>query len=231
VGVDLDRVMAELESLGTEQNRKIYRRHGANDNQFGVSFANLKVVAKRIKKDPTLAEALWQTGNSDARCLATMIADPKTMTAIDLDRWITDVDDVRQYGLSDLISRNIAGASPQARETAERWMASDREYVEMAGWDVLAILTMKDQSLPDEYFEGYLDTIEGDLHNRKNRVRHAMNGALIAIGMRSERLREPANAVATAIGKVHVDHGETGCKTPDATSYIAKGWTRKKVPA
>ena len=227
--MEVDTLMAELESLGTEQNRKIYRRHGASDDVFGVSFADFKVLAKRIKTDQALAEALWQTGNSDARSLATMIADPKTMTAADLDRWIEDVDDVRQYGLSDLISRNIAGQSPLARELAERWMATDREYVEMAGWDTLAILAMKDQSLPDSYFEGYLDTIESRIHDSKNRVRHAMNGALIAIGMRSAALRERANAVAKVIGKVVVDHGQTGCKTPDATSYIAKAWARKKV--
>jgi len=41
VYVMLNDVMTELEFLGTEQNRKIYRRHGAGDNQFGVSFANL----------------------------------------------------------------------------------------------------------------------------------------------------------------------------------------------
>ena len=27
---------------------------------------------------------------------------------------------------------------------------------------------------------------------------------------------------ARRIGEVHVDHGETGCKTPDAAAYIQK---------
>ena len=31
-----------------------------------------------------------------------------------------------------------------------------------------------------------------------------------------------ATAAADRIGKVEVDHGGTGCKTPDAASYIAK---------
>jgi len=29
-------------------------------------------------------------------------------------------------------------------------------------------------------------------------------------------------AAAKRIGKVEVDHGETGCKTPDAAAYIRK---------
>ena len=40
-------------------------------------------------------------------------------------------------------------------------------------------------------------------------------GALIAIGCRAS-MTERAIAVARKIGKVEVDHGETGCKTPDA---------------
>ena len=72
-------VMAELESLGTEQNRKIYRRHGAGDNQFGVSFANLRKLAKGLRPNNGLADELWRTGNQDARVLATLIADSQTM--------------------------------------------------------------------------------------------------------------------------------------------------------
>jgi hypothetical protein len=49
-----------------------------------------------------------------------------------------------------------------------------------------------------------------------------MNTAVINIGIRSEALRERAVAAANRIGEVYVDHGETGCKTPNAVDYIAK---------
>jgi hypothetical protein len=55
-----------------------------------------------------------------------------------------------------------------------------------------------------------------------------MNNALIAIGMRNDALRERALAAARAIGKVVVDHGETGCVTPDAASYIKKAADRAR---
>ena len=38
----------------------------------------------------------------------------------------------------------------------------------------------------------------------------------------------PATAAAKRIGKVDVDHGETGCKTPDAAPYIAKAAAHRK---
>ena len=58
-----------------------------------------------------------------------------------------------------------------------------------------------------------------------------MNGALIAIGARNERLRAEAEAASGRIGIVVVDHGETGCVTPSALPYIAKIWDRKAARA
>jgi hypothetical protein len=34
-------VLAELKSLGTEQNQKVYRRHGVQNDLYGVSYADL----------------------------------------------------------------------------------------------------------------------------------------------------------------------------------------------
>ena len=87
---------------------------------------------------------------------------------------------------------------------------------------------MKDPELPDGYFENYLARIEKDLHGSQNRVRHEMNNALIAIGIRNPELEKKAIAMAARIGKVEVDHGETGCKTPDAAAYIRKTLERRK---
>src|SRR5262247_634761 len=83
----LAEVMTALEEAGSEQTRKTYARHGAVGPLFGVSFAVLKTLVKRIGVDHELALALWDTGNFDARNLAVKIADPARMTPKDLDRW------------------------------------------------------------------------------------------------------------------------------------------------
>jgi hypothetical protein len=90
---------------------------------------------------------------------------------------------------------------------------------------------MNDPALPDGFFEPYLARIERDIKTAKNRVRQAMNNALIAIGMRNDALEGCALAVAQAIGKVSVDHGQTSCKTPDASAYIRKGRERQRTRA
>jgi 3-methyladenine DNA glycosylase AlkD len=217
-------VMSTLESLGTEQNRKTYQRHGSGPNVFGVSFANLGKLQKKIKHDHALAEQLWATGNTDARALATMIADPAQMKSADFARWI---DGLNGYGQVHLLATNVASKSPDAFKIAERWMKSKDEYVGQAGWTVLSIMAMRDGTLPDSYLEERLEYIERNIQSAKNRTKYAMNSAVIAIGMRNPKLKKLAIASAKRIGKVEVDHGDTNCKTPDAVAYIQKAAARK----
>lgn len=218
-------VLEELESLGTEQNRMIYRRHGVTTDLYGVSYAHLGRLKKRIKVDHDLAQALWNSGNHDAQVLATMIADPKRSGEEMLDGWAHDLTNPM---IADALA-NLAAKTPHAQRLAERWIESDDEWVGRAGWHLLARLTSVTPALPDEYFEPYLTLIEREIHTQKNRVREAMNNALIAIGVRGGTLEQHALAVAATIGTVQIDHGETNCKTLDATAYIHKTLQRRKA--
>jgi 3-methyladenine DNA glycosylase AlkD len=221
-------VMRELESLGTAQNRKVYKRHGASDNVFGVSYANLNKLKKRIITDHDLALELWATGNHDARVLAAMIADPRQADDAMLVAWVGDLSD---YVIADAVSGYI-NQTAFVREKSELWTQSDEEWVGTVGWNLLTHLALRDTSLPDSYFEPYLVIIERRIHTSANRIRYAMNNALIAIGMRSDVLEKQTVAAAGRIGTVDVDHGETNCKTPDAVAYIKKAKARtKKVKA
>src|SRR2546422_323984 len=76
----LAQVMSALEKEGSAQTKKTYLRHGAPEPMFGVSFATLKTLYKRIGVDHELACALWDTGNFDARNLAYKIVDPQRLT-------------------------------------------------------------------------------------------------------------------------------------------------------
>lgn len=217
--------LAELKKLGTDQNVKIYKRHGAGENLYGVSFANLKTLKKKIKTNNDLARKLWNSKNVDAQTLATMITDPSQVDEEMIENWLKDI---TYYVLIDSFVSNIVSQTDIAKIKMELWTKSAEEWVGRAGWQLLALLAMKDESLTDNYLEKYLNRIEKRIHKSKNRTKDAMNSALIAIGMRNTKLKNKAIATAKRIGKVEVDHGETNCKTPDATAYIEKGWRRKK---
>jgi 3-methyladenine DNA glycosylase AlkD len=214
--------MAKLEALGTAQNRKVYARHGVKGQSFGVSYADQRKLAQEIGTDQALAEELWATGNHDARVLAAMIADPAKVRANLLEKWKEDLD---SYVLADAFSGLVARTA-HARDKMQAWMGSKREFVATAGWNLVAALAAA-RALTENEIERQVPVIEKGIHKAANRVRYAMNGALISIGVLGGKLQEQAVAAARRIGPVEVDHGETGCQTPDAASYIAKTLARR----
>lgn len=227
--MDFESVIRQLETLGTAQNRKVYARNGVDGEMFGVSYANLYKLQKAIKVDHDLAQQLWATGNHDARILATLIADPAGMTDRLAESWIRDASN---YVSTEALTRLIA-RTPLALKKSEKWRKASGEWICAAGWALLGHVALNDRELPDSYFAPLIDEIAKTIHSRKNRVRYEMNGALIAIGLRSDELEKQALAAAKAIGRVEVDHGETNCKTPDAVEYIrkTKAYRHKKKAA
>jgi 3-methyladenine DNA glycosylase AlkD len=223
-------VLRTLRSKGTAQNRKVYARHGYPEDTYGVSFGELRKLATTLGRDQDLARGLWKSGNGDARVLAVMVAEPDGMSTTELDAWVREI---RFYVLGDAFSQ-LAARSPLAKRKSAAWRRSKSDPVSQVGWNLVSILAAPDGELSDADLAPLLDQIEREIHAAPNRTRHAMNMALCAIGGYRPALHDRALEVARAIGKVEVDHGETGCKTPDATSYIARMGAhqgRRKTPA
>ena len=211
-------VQRALEAAGTAQNRKVYARHGVREPMFGVSYATQRKLAKRLGTDDLLAVELWASGNHDARILATTIADPAATKRSRVEVWMKDLDN---YVLTDALALLVA-KSPDAPALRKKLIRVKGEWTSTLGWSMVAQACVRDMPVIEDELEDYLGIIEGEIHQRPNRTRYAMNVALIAIGCRGGELSKRAIAVAKRIGKVEVDHGETGCKTPDAAPYIER---------
>ncbi len=219
-------LMQELKTFGSEQTRKTYRRHGIQGEMYGVSYAALGMLKKKIKIDHELATQLWKSGNHDARVLATMVADPAKGVAL-LEEWVKDLN---SYAICDAVAAFAVQTAIDAKKI-EKWMKSTDELTASFGWTLFARLARADARFSDESLENYLQVIERDIHKAKNRVRHSMNSALISIAVRNEKFQKKALAAAARIGNVDVDHGDTDCKTPDAGQYILKTAARAKAKA
>jgi 3-methyladenine DNA glycosylase AlkD len=221
----LEQTMAALKKAGSEQTRKTYTRHGAAEPMFGVSFAVLKDMTKKIDVDHELALALWDTKNFDARNLAVKIVDPAKMTPADLDKW------ARETSMSKMCGGYVgmlAGESPHATKKLDSWLAAKDPQLRAAGRSLLGFLAQRDETIPDAFFEKRLAEIERTIHSAPNDEREGKNMLVILIGLRNAALRKAATAAAKRIGKVEIDHGDTDCKTPDAAEYIEKTWAHSK---
>lgn len=217
----LSDVLAELRQRGSEQTCKTYARHGINLPMFGVSVADLKVVAKRLKGRHEFALELFDTGNYDAMYLAGMIADGRHMSKQDLNRW------AKSHNCEVLCGSTVpavASESPYARELALKWIDSKKPTVAICGWGTYGgiVATRADDELDFDEIQLLLKRVVEGIADAPNRVRYAMNQFVIAVGAYVKPLLPQAKRAARALGVVEVDMGDTACKTPVALAYIEK---------
>jgi len=224
--MDLGEVMQALEALGSEQTKRTFLRHGAAEPLFGVKFADLGKLQKRIKADHGLAKALWQTGNHDARLLACMVADAGKATGKELMAWAGEVKDCgTAEGLAAFAARTTSAA-----KLREAWLADPK--LQRAGWSLVAHSAAgkgaKEAALDEAASLDCILRIEAGIHGAENWTRRTMMFALLGLGGRSASLRGAAEAAIRRIGPVAFDPGNTACEFPDPLPYLERIWARKK---
>ena len=189
---------------------------------LGVSVADLKVIAKTIKKQQELACELYATGIMDAMYLAGMVADGSKMTAAQLNEWVEGAAGLQMIGEYTVPWVTVENA--QGRRLAVEWINSRTEHVATSGWCTYSglVAITADDGLDLAEIEMLLARIVKEIHGSPTRVRHTMNNFVIAVGGYVKPLARQAKAAAVQIGEVYVDMGDTACKVPDAAASIEK---------
>src|SRR5262249_46876642 len=212
--------LRELESLGNAGVRAQNAKSGtwgpgAGDNQFGVKHGDIRVLAKKIKADHTLAMALWETGNIDAQYLAILLIKPKDLSAKEVDRLVRSVTFawVAEWLISYVVKQHAD------KETLRQtWMADDDRWAARAGWSLTAERVVKSPNGLD--LPALLDRIESEMGKADPVVQWTMNSALAEIGIHFPKLRKRAIAIGERLG-VYRDYpaSEAGA-SPSAQIWI-----------
>ena len=116
--MDVHAVIAELRDRADPSRKPGMARVGIDvSTALGMSVPDIRAVAKRCGTDQFLALELWSTGIHEARILATLVADPGTLTAEQMESWVRDISswDLCDFA-ADLFSR-----APRARSTIRAW--------------------------------------------------------------------------------------------------------------
>lgn len=191
---DVDDILAELKALGSERNRAGMARYGINtDCAFGISIAQLRPIARRLKRNHERALALWKSGYHEARLLAAFTDEPKKVTAAQMDSWVADFD---SWDLCDQVCSKLFAKTPFIEDKIAAWAEDDREFVRRAGFALLAAYTVHGKGVPDDRYVAYLGLVERHANDPRNFVKKAVNWALRQIGKRSTTLHKPALAAA-----------------------------------
>jgi 3-methyladenine DNA glycosylase AlkD len=210
LGPQVEAALAWLKQESTTKDRENLVRFGIDaDPAFGVSMANIQLLAKSLGKSHELARALWATGWYEARLLTSFVDEPARVTPEQMDRWTGDFDN---WGICDTVCFHVFDRTPHAWDKVREWSDRPEEFVKRAAFALLASLALHDKKAGDErFFEG-LDLIERAAPDGRNFVKKGVSWALRLIGRRnvalyaqaiavSQRLAGSSEAAARWIGK------------------------------
>ncbi len=218
-----DEVIAQLKARRNEQVYKQNAKHGAGDNQFGVTTGDIRAIAKEIKSDPALAEELWKSGIIDAMMLATLIMKPKLLSVKDLDRLVGSV---TYAHVADYLSTNVIKLHPEREAQRERWMNSEHDFTARIGWSLTTTRVFKDPEGLD--IPALLDRIEAEMRDAPPARQWPMNHCLAEIGINFPEYRERAMAIGEKLGVLRDYPVSKGCTSPFAPIWISAMVARKE---
>lgn len=218
--VTLAEALRQLEALGNEGVRAQNAKSspfgpGAGDNQFGVALGDIRAVAKKIKTNHALALALWDTGNVDAQFLATLLMEPKKLSAQEMDRLVRSIAYVR---VADWLISYVLANFPDKETLREGWMDDADRWAARAGWQLTASRVAKSSEGLD--LPALLDRIEAEMADAVPEVQWTMNNTLANIGIHFPKLRKRAIAIGEKLGIYRDYPVSKGCTSPFAPIWI-----------
>lgn len=192
---DVQSVLATLEKLGETRIRdEMAPRYGiVAKHAFGVPMNKIQAVAKDLGRDHTLAEALWKTGNYEARLLASFVGEPQRVTPALMDRWCRDFEN---WGVCDTICFHLFDRTPHAFAKVRQWADESGEFQKRAAFALLACVALHDRQAANESFLRCLPLVEAAAADERNFVKKGVSWALRAIGIRNPELRAAATKLA-----------------------------------
>ena len=139
--------------------------------------------------EQTLALELWETGIHEARILATLVADPETLTDVQRERWVLDI---TSWDLCDL-GADLFGRTPaDVGSTIRVWARRPEPFVKRCAFSMMARRAVWAKQAPDREFIGYLPLIRRASADPRNEVKKGVSWALRQIGKRNRSLHAAA---------------------------------------
>ena len=211
----LNETLKQLKALGNAKVRAQNAKSGAGDNQFGASLGDIRGLARRVRTDHALALSLWDTGNVDAQFLATLLIEPKELSAEAMDRMVRSITFVR---VADWLNSYVVAKHSDKDTLREDWLAADDRWAARAGWHLTAERVAKNPDGLD--LPALLDRIEAEMPDAVPQVQWTMNNTLATIGIHVPKLRKRAIAIGEKLGIYRDYPVSKGCTSPFAPIWI-----------
>ncbi|MEU4202161.1 DNA alkylation repair protein [Streptomyces sp. NPDC026294] len=212
--------MAELAALEDPRTRAVNEKYG---DDHGVNLGKLRALAKRLKTQQELACRLWETGDTAAKLLATLICRPKAFGRDELDVMLRSA---RTPKVHDWLVNYVVKRNPYAEELRLAWSTDPDPVVASAGW---ALTSERVAKKPEDLdLTELLDTIEAKMKDAPARLQWAMNQCLAQIGIEHAEHRSRAIDIGERLQVLKDYPTSPGCTSPFAPVWITEMVRRKE---
>lgn len=187
-----------------------------------TKLGDLRIIAKKIKKDHKLAMELWSSGVFFARQLALLIMEKKLLTDEGIDKLVADIEHHSEKERLQLIDWLMANQLTKDKKTItliESWKDSPSSLKRRVYWYYQGRLrwTGKIQSNSEEL----LSTIENQIENEESEVQWAMNFTTGWIGVYEKKYRNRCIALGEKTGLYKGKIVSKGCTPEYLPEFIA----------
>jgi 3-methyladenine DNA glycosylase AlkD len=223
--MELRTAVAELNSRADPTRKPGMARVGIHvTHALGVSIPNVRAIAKRCGTDDDLALELWRTGIHEARILATLVADPRALTADQMEAWVGDLSswDVCDFA-ADLFGRSKVGI-----KKIRAWARRPEGFVKRCAFSMIARRAVWAKDAPDREFLGYFPMIRRAATDPRNEVKKGVSWALRQIGKRNRALNGAAIEEAERI--LTLASASARWIARDALRELGSEKTRSRLP-
>lgn len=155
---------------------------------WGVPLPQLKAQARELGKDYDLAVALWKENVRECKILATLVMPADKMPEEVAEIWM---DQTETQELAEQQAFNLYQYCSFGPNLAYKWIATDNDMKQIAGYGILGRLFMRGQEPNERGINEFLDQSVPALKSGHAGVQHAALNALVRfadLGVVYERL-------------------------------------------
>lgn len=183
-------IITQLQAQSSDQYRQNIIKLGIPAQTcIGVSTGNIRQLAKTLDKSPQLAHELWVSGYHEARLLAVLLWDKKSIT---LDEAQTLMNDVISWDLCDHLCKNLLLKLPGYETLIPQWVHSAHLYQKRAAYTLIASRAVHDKKLTADDIDHYLQMIITYSDDDRLHVKKAISWALREIAKIDTTTQEKA---------------------------------------
>jgi 3-methyladenine DNA glycosylase AlkD len=188
--VKCDEIINKLQSMASDKYKSNVIKMGIpEEDSLGVSTANIRKMAKMIKKSNELAYELWETGYHEAKLLAVLLFDTKDFSLIEVEQLMNEV---FSWDLCDHICKNLIIKMDGYDKLISKWCESERLYTKRAAFTLIASTVVNKKDIDQDVLDDYLQLINQYSTDEKEHVKKAILWALREIGKRDFDYNEKA---------------------------------------